>query len=341
MLNLNFYLLFHLLILIIFLIMSIAFFTLAERKLMAHLQRRKGPDVVGFWGFLQPLADGFKLLFKEIIRPFKILNFLFFFSPIWIFFLSLINWVIVPFNPTFLYFSNVNLSIFFNFVFASLNVYGLILSGWSSNSRYSFLGGIRATAQLIAYELIFGMLNIIIIFFSHSLNYVDIVLTQQTCWNVFPLFPLFLFFLIIMLAETNRTPFDLAEAEAELVAGYNLEYSGIIFALFFLGEYANMLFLSVLGVIYFFGGWLFFGQINLFIFIVKILSFCFFFIWIRATLPRYRYDQLMELGWIQLLPLIFGLFFFYIGIFIYFDFYDINILSNFQLQLKQFLFNIK
>lgn len=198
---------------------------------------------------------------------------------------------------------------------AGLNVYGLILSGWFSNPQYAFLGAIRAAAQTISYELVFSMLNLIIFFFARSFSYADIVSQQKSCWFVFPLFPLFLIFLIVMLAETNRTPFDLAEAEAELVAGYNLEYSGIAFALFFLGEYSNMVFLAIYGSIVFFGA---FPGDGYFLFLCKVLIFCLFFIFIRATLPRYRYDQSMEICWSKLLFLMFGLFFFYIGVVMFF-----------------------
>jgi NADH-quinone oxidoreductase subunit H len=253
----NLFFFISLLLIFIFLLFTVAFFTLAERKLMAAIQRRKGPDVVGFWGFLQPLADGLKLLFKEIIFPYRSLKFLFLFSPMLIFSVSLIIWIVLPLSTN-LIFSSIYYSILFTFILASLNVYGLILSGWASNSRYAFLGSIRAAAQMISYELIFGIINLIIIFCCNSCNYIDVILIQKNNWFIFLLLPIFLFFLIIILAETNRTPFDLAEAEAELVAGYNLEYSSIIFALFFLGEYSNMLFLSVLGACYFFGGSFFF-----------------------------------------------------------------------------------
>ncbi len=319
----NLFFFISLLLIFIFLLFTVAFFTLAERKLMAAIQRRKGPDVVGFWGFLQPLADGLKLLFKEIIFPYRSLKFLFLFSPMLIFSVSLIIWIVLPLSTN-LIFSSIYYSILFTFILASLNVYGLILSGWASNSRYAFLGSIRAAAQMISYELIFGIINLIIIFCCNSCNYIDVILIQKNNWFIFLLLPIFFFFLIIILAETNRTPFDLAEAEAELVAGYNLEYSSIIFALFFLGEYSNMLFLSVLGACYFFGGSFFFFESIVFM-LIKVVLFTIFFIWIRATLPRYRYDQLMEIGWQILLPLIFSFFFFYIGIFLFFKLYLNNI----------------
>jgi NADH-quinone oxidoreductase subunit H len=285
---------------------------------MGAIQRRKGPDVVGFWGILQPMADGLKLVVKELIFPMRASVFLFLAGPMVVFIVSLFGWIVIPQNEASV-FSSISVAVLFTFVVSGLNIYGLVLAGWASNSRYAFLGAIRATAQMISYELVFGMINVIVILFSGSYNYVDIVLQQRVGIFVFPLFPVFIIFLIVMLAETNRTPFDLAEAEAELVAGYNVEYSSMMFALFFLGEYANMLLLSVVGALYFFGGWLPIigwgcgGALWLFF---KSLFFCIMFVWVRATLPRYRYDQLMSIGWKILLPLIFGLFIFYVGLII-------------------------
>jgi len=305
---------------LIFFLLTIAFFTLAERKLMGSVQRRKGPDVVGFWGFFQPLADGLKLMFKEIIVPYKSLKFLFFFSPVFLFGLSLVNWLLLPGTSIYIGSSSA-FSLLLTFILSSLNVYGLILAGWASNSRYSFLGSVRATAQMISYELIFGFVNLLLIFCVQSCNFIDIVLYQKQNWLFLLLFPVIFLFFIIILAETNRTPFDLAEAEAELVAGYNLEYSSIVFALFFLSEYCNILFLSAVNVCFFFGGWFtFVGEESLFFFCLKVLIIAVFFVWIRATLPRYRYDQLMLLGWQVFLPLVFGFFIFYIGFFLYFNY---------------------
>jgi len=304
---------------IISLLITIAFFTLAERKFMGAIQRRKGPDVVGFLGLLQAIADGVKLVLKEIILPYKISMVLFLIGPSLVFFLSLCGWVVLPFSDL-SFASVINVSVLFVFVTSGFNIYGLVLSGWSSNSRYAFLGGIRATAQMISYELVLGMINLFIFFLAGSFNLTEIVKAQTAIWFIVPLFPVFIIYLIVMLAETNRTPFDLAEAEAELVAGYNVEYSSITFALFFLGEYANMIFLSFLGTLYFLGGWhIPFISFNIFglseiFFIFKVLLFCMFFIWIRATLPRYRYDQLMELAWKVLLPILFSFFLFIISI---------------------------
>ena len=205
-------------------------------------------------------------------------------------------------------------TVLFNFVIAGMNVYGLIIAGWSSNSRYAFLGGVRAAAQMVSYELTFGVVNLTIGLFAGSFNYVDIVNVQsKSGWFIWPLFPVFLIYLILILAETNRTPFDLSEAEAELVAGYNVEYSSMTFAFFFLGEYANMLILSIIATLYFWGGWSLFGYESYFILFLKMLFFIAFFIWVRATLPRYRYDQLMMIGWKYLLPISLGLFIFYVS----------------------------
>lgn len=315
----SFYVIIYIICFIVGLLICIAFYTLAERKLMGAIQRRKGPDVVGFWGLFQPLADGLKLLIKEVIIPKRADRILFMSGPSVVFVMSLCGWVVIP-QSLEVVIANTNLDIFFTFVCSGLTVYGLILSGWASNSRYGFLATIRAVAQVISYELTLSMVNLIISLFTGGFSYTEIVYAQETVWFILPLFPLALIYIIIMLAETNRTPFDLAEAEAELVAGYNVEYSGMMFALFFLGEYANMLLLSIIFVIYFLAGWLSFCGLSGFIlFIFKIIFITLIFIWIRATLPRYRYDQLMMIGWKNLLPLMFGLFFFYISIFITFN----------------------
>ncbi len=315
----SFYIILYLICFIVGLLICIAFYTLAERKFMGAIQRRKGPDVVGFWGLFQPLADGLKLLLKELIVPKRADHFLFVSGPSVVFVMSLWGWVVIP-QSLEVVIANTNLDIFFTFVCSGLTVYGLILSGWASNSRYGFLATIRAVAQVISYELTLSMINLLIGLFTGGFSYTEVVFAQQTVWFILPLFPIAFMYIIVMLAETNRTPFDLAEAEAELVAGYNVEYSGMMFALFFLGEYANMLLLSTIFVIYFLAGWLAFcGISGFFFFIIKILCTTMLFIWVRATLPRYRYDQLMMIGWKQLLPLMFGLFFFYVSIFITFD----------------------
>ena len=320
----------HILTVSMLLIATVAIFTLAERKSMAGIQRRKGPDVLGFWGFLQPMADGAKLVLKEMIIPYRGAVFLFFIGPILVFTLSLANWAVIPFSFLAMI-SSIHLSIIYTFVISGLAIYGLILAGWSSNSRYAFLGSIRATAQMISYELLLGSVNVCIGFFAGSYNYIDIVNAQAHVWFFVPLFPLFVLYLIVMLAETNRTPFDLAESEAELVAGYNVEYSSIMFAMFFLGEYANMILLSVICVLYFFGGWGFsFTFLSSVFFICKILFFTFFFVWVRATLPRLRYDQLMTFGWKHLLPFVFGLLIFLFSVVLVFGIRNESLFFNNQ-----------
>ena len=293
-------------------LLAVAFFTLVERKAMATLQRRKGPNVIGFFGLLQPFADALKLLIKETIIPSTANVFIFIFAPILTLFLSLISWAIIPLD--FLHvFVDLDLGILFIFAISSLSVYGIIMAGWSSNSKYAFLGALRSAAQMVSYEVSIGLIIICVILCAGSLNLSAIIIAQKYIWYVLPLFPLFFMFFISALAETNRAPFDLPEAEAELVSGYNVEYSAVGFALFFIGEYSNILLMSCLIVIFFFGGW----QIPFFLdsfvifkiipgffwFILKLLFIIFLFIWVRASFPRYRYDQLMRLGWKIFLPL--------------------------------------
>jgi NADH-quinone oxidoreductase subunit H len=288
------------------LLVAIAYYTLTERKVMASIQRRKGPNVVGFWGLLQPLADGLKLVVKEMIIPRRVNIFLFIFAPILTFVLSLLMWVVIPFNIG-VVLLDLNYGVLYLLVLSGLAVYGIILAGWSSNSKYAFLGSLRATAQMISYEVSISLAVVQVVLVSGSLNLTEIVLVQeQGIYNVFYLFPICVVFFISILAETNRAPFDLAEAEAEIVAGYNLEYSAIIFAMFFLGEYCNMILMSALMTIFFFGGWsapflsnAMFGEI---IFSIKTIFFVFLFVVVRAMLPRYRYDQLMTIGWKVFLP---------------------------------------
>jgi NADH-quinone oxidoreductase subunit H len=291
-------------------LISVAFFTLAERKIMGGMQRRRGPSVVGFFGLLQPMADGLKLFLKETILPSSSNLFLFILAPILTFLISVIGWVVIPFGEG-LVIADLNLGILYLFAVSSLGVYGIIISGWSSNSKYPFLGALRSAAQMVSYEASIGFIIVTVILCAGTLNLSEIVLAQSYIWYCFPLLPMFIMFFISVLAETNRHPFDLPEAEAELVAGYNVEYSAFGFALFFLGEYANMLLMSGLTVILFLGGWLAPFSFLSFIpssiwFGLKILIFVFIFIWVRAALPRYRYDQLMRLGWKVFLPLSFG-----------------------------------
>ena len=295
------------LIIIIPLLISVAYFTLAERKILGTIQRRKGPNVIGLFGLLQPLADGFKLLIKETIIPSNANKFIFLLSPVITFFISLLGWAIIPYNETAIL-ADINIGILYIFAISSLGVYGIIMAGWSSNSKYAFLGALRSAAQMVSYEVSIGFIIAIIVVCVGSFNLQYIIEAQQKCWFIVTFFPLFLIFFTSALAETNRHPFDLPEAEAELVSGYNVEYSAMGFALFSLGEYSNMLLMSALTVILFFGGWL--SPIalltflpNSFWFSVKISLFVIIYIIIRAALPRYRYDQLMNLGWKNFLPI--------------------------------------
>ena len=327
---------------IVFLLVAVAYFTLAERKVMAAIQRRRGPNVVGLWGLLQPVADGAKLIFKELLIPTRSDSYIFLLAPIFILVLSIINWSVIPTGidvvvksvPTFsnTLLNNVNTSsvadisygLLMILAISGFNVYGIIIAGWSSNSKYAFLGALRSAAQMISYEVSLGLLLLPVILLAGSLNFTDIVMAQaKTGWFVLPLLPCAIMFFISMLAETNRAPFDLPEAEAELVAGYNVEYSSIIFAMFFLGEYTNMLLMATIIVLLFFGGWL--PIISILGFMpgvwlsVKVIIFCFIYILVRAALPRYRYDQLMDIGWKLFLPLSLGYLVFVVGILFAFD----------------------
>jgi NADH-quinone oxidoreductase subunit H len=302
---------------ILFVLLSVAFFTLVERKILSGMQRRKGPNVVGYYGILQPFADAMKLLIKETVIPGIANKYLFIFAPIFVLFFALINWAVIPVGE-FIVYSDLNIGILYLFAVSSLNVYGIIISGWSSNSKYSFLGSLRSAAQMISYEVSIGLIFINVLLCVGSLSLLEIVDFQKSVWLIFPLFPSFLMFLVSILAETNRPPFDLPEAEAELVSGYNVEYSAVGFALFFIAEYANILLMSGLSVILFLGGWLpffnsfyFWDELWLFsyfsffgfFFFFKLLLVAFFFVWVRAAFPRFRYDQLMYLGWKVFLPL--------------------------------------
>jgi NADH-quinone oxidoreductase subunit H len=294
---------------IIPLLISVAYFTLAERKIMGSIQRRKGPNVIGWFGLLQPLADGLKLFVKETILPSNSDLVVFVSAPIITFVLSLVGWAVIPFGEGIVG-SDIQIGLLYLFAISSLGVYGIITSGWSSNSKYAFLGALRSTAQMVSYEVSIGFIIICVVICTGSFNLTEIVLAQESIWFCIPLFPMFIMFFISALAETNRHPFDLPEAEAELVSGYNVEYSAMGFALFFLGEYANMLLMSSLTTILFLGGWLPLFNVVPFTWIpssiwfsFKICIFVIFFIWFRAILPRYRYDQLMSLGWKVFLPL--------------------------------------
>ena len=307
------------------LLLSVAYFTIAERKLMGIIQRRKGPNVIGFLGLLQPLADGLKLFAKETILPSNSNLVVFLIAPILTFLLSLMGWGVIPFSEQ-IVLADLNVGILYLFATSSLSVYGILLAGWSSNSKYPFLGALRSAAQMISYEVSIGFVIVNVAICSGSFNLSSIILSQKNAWYVLPLFPVFIVFCVSMLAETNRHPFDLPEAEAELVSGYNVEYSAMTFALFFLGEYANMLLMSSFVTILFLGGWL--PLINVFPlnvlpgsfwFALKILLGVAFFIITRATLPRYRYDQLMHIGWKCFLPFSLGYLLFTVGLLVSFN----------------------
>ncbi len=307
------------LLVVVPLLVCVAMLTLMERKVIAAMQLRKGPNVVGFWGLLQPFADGLKLLCKETILPSQANKVIFLIAPMVTFALAMLGWAVIPISEDFVI-ADINVGILYLFAVSSLGVYGIIMAGWASNSKYAFLGAIRSSAQMVSYEVSIGFVIITVLLFVGSLNLNDIVMAQAGgmhhwfAFNIFSgqfmLFPMFILFFISALAETNRHPFDLPEAEAELVAGYNVEYSSMSFALFFLGEYANMILMSGMTTILFLGGWhapfeaAIFTWIPGFIwFILKVVFCLFVFIWARATLPRYRYDQLMRLGWKVFLPL--------------------------------------
>ena len=297
------------LLIVVPLLLFIAYLTYFERKVIGAIQLRKGPNVVGPFGLFQPIADGIKLLTKETIFPENSNKLIFIFSPILTFTLALIGWAVIPIDYK-IVLADINVGVMYIFAVSSLGVYGIIMAGWASNSRYAFLGALRSAAQMISYEVSIGLIIISVLITSGSLNLTEIVMKQQNMWYVIPHFPMFIIFFISTLAETNRAPFDLPEAESELVAGYNVEYSSMSFGLFFLGEYGNMILMSSMSTILFLGGWLppfdisFFENIPGFIwFLLKVTFLLFLFLWVRATLPRYRYDQLMRLGWKVFLPL--------------------------------------
>jgi NADH-quinone oxidoreductase subunit H len=290
------------------LMVGIAYLTYAERKVLAAMQLRQGPNIVGPFGLLQPMADGLKLLGKETVIPAGANRFVFVFAPMLTFLLALIAWAVIPFDDG-MVLANINVGVLYLFAISSLGVYGIIMAGWASNSKYAFLGGLRSAAQMVSYEVSIGFVIITVLLCVGSLNLSDVVNAQRTVWFAIPLLPMFVVFFISALAETNRAPFDLPEGESELVGGYNVEYSAMTFALFFLGEYANMILMSAMTSILFLGGWLAPIDIAPFIWIpgpiwfaLKIALVLFMFLWVRATVPRYRYDQLMRLGWKIFLP---------------------------------------
>jgi len=291
------------------LLIAVAYLTLAERKVMAAMQLRVGPNVVGPFGLLQPFADGAKLLFKETIVPTGANRVVFLVAPMLTFVLALVAWAVIPFDQG-VVLADINVGILYLFAISSLGVYGVVMAGWASNSRYAFLGALRSAAQMVSYEVSIGFVMITVLLCVGSLNLTDVVEAQRTVWFAIPLLPMFVVFFISVLAETNRHPFDLPEAEAELVAGYQVEYSSMAFALFYLGEYANMILMSAITSMLFLGGWLPPFDVAPFNWIpgpiwfaAKIALLLFVFIWVRAAFPRYRYDQLMRLGWKVFLPL--------------------------------------
>ena len=298
--------------LIVPLLIGVAYLTYFERKVMGAIQLRKGPNVVGPFGLLQPFADALKMMFKETIIPTGSDRLLFTIAPMITFGLAVVAWAVIPVNNQWAI-ANINVGILYLFAISSLGVYGIIIAGWASNSKYAFLGAMRSAAQMVSYEVSMGFVIVTVLVCVGSLNLNDIVLAQQKLWFAIPLFPMFVIFFISGLAETNRAPFDLAEGDTEIVAGFFVEYSAMTFALFFLGEYANMILISAMTTTLFLGGWLsplpfipFTLVPGVVWFLLKILICLFVFVWVRATLPRFRYDQLMSLGWKVFLPISMG-----------------------------------
>ncbi|WP_435112921.1 NADH-quinone oxidoreductase subunit NuoH [Candidatus Pelagibacter bacterium nBUS_36] len=308
-LNIIFQEVYKILFLLVPVLVSVAMIVWLDRRVWAFVQKRQGPNVVGPFGLLQSLADALKYIFKEIIIPSSSNKVIFILAPIVTMTLALISWAVIPFSATQVL-ADINVGILYLFAVSSLGVYGIIMGGWASNSKYPFLGAIRSAAQMVSYEVSIGVIIINVLLCVGSLNLNDIVIAQQDLWFVIPLFPMFVIFFISALAETNRPPFDLPEAEAELVAGYQTEYSGMMYAMFWLGEYANILLMCAMGAILFLGGWL--SPIDIYPFtlvpgamwlILKILLLFILFALVKAIVPRYRYDQLMRLGWKVFLPL--------------------------------------
>lgn len=287
---------------------SVAYLTYFERRVIGFMQSRIGPNRVGFFGLLQPIADALKLLFKEIILPEKSNNFLFFLAPLLSIAPALAAWAVIPFDFE-MVLADINAGLLYVLAMTSIAVYGVIIAGWASNSKYAFLGSLRSAAQIVSYEIAMGFTLVGVLMCANSLNLGEIVMAQQggiSQWYCWPLFPLFIIYFISAVAETNRAPFDVAEGESEIVAGFHVEYSGMAFALFFLAEYANMILVSILAVIMFLGGWMSpfsFMPDGIFWLLAKVAFVLFFFLWFRATFPRYRYDQIMRLGWKVFIPL--------------------------------------
>ena len=304
----SFWILLKILLIVIPLMISVAYLTFFERKVIGYMQGRIGPNRVGFHGLLQPIADALKLMFKEIITPNKSNKTLFFIAPILTIAPAFAAWAVIPFNAE-LVLADINAGLLYVLAMTSIAVYGVIIAGWASNSKYAFLGSLRSAAQIVSYEIAMGFTLVGVLMCANSLNLGDIVNGQQgglLQWYIWPLFPLFIIYFISAVAETNRAPFDVAEGESEIVAGFHVEYSGMAFAIFFLAEYANMILVSMLAALMFLGGWLspvsFIPDGILWLFLK--VGFClFFFLWFRATFPRYRYDQIMRLGWKVFIPI--------------------------------------
>jgi len=326
------------LIIILMVLLLVAYAILAERKVLGSIQKRRGPNLVGILGILQPIADAIKLIVKETIIPVLSNRIIFIIAPLLTLILSLLNWSIIPFSNYSIY-ADIRVSILMFFAISSLTVYGIIMSGWASNSKYAFLGSLRAAAQVIAYEVSIGLTLIYILIQTSDLNYFGIIWSQEKIWNIIPCFIFFLLFFISTLAETNRPPFDLPEAEAELVSGYNVEYSAMSFGFFFLGEYVSIWTVCCLNIILFWGGFfVFFAYQSIFIYSLKVIALVITFIWVRGSLPRYRYDQLMRLGWKILLPISLGFVILFAGI--YYEFVvEYTQLSIFDYEFLLYKFN--
>ena len=312
-------------------LLAVAFMTIIERKILAAMQRRVGPNIVGIFGVLQPFADALKLVIKETVIPAQSNKILFYLAPVWTLICSLLGWCVFPFGNG-LSILDFSLSILLTLAISSLSIYGILLAGWSANSKYAFLGSIRSTAAMFSYELVLSAAVLVIIFATGSFSYLYVAETQNSIWYIIPFFPVFIVFFISILAETSRVPFDLQEAESELVSGFMTEHSSIIFVFFFLGEYCSIVLMSTLCSIMFFGGYTvseFFNNpsfINLqsVVLSFKTCIFCFIFVWFRATLPRVRFDQIIKFAWSGMLPLIIGYLIFLPNFIIAFDCYSIN-----------------
>ena len=321
------YALLEVLIVIVPVLLAVAFMTIIERKQLAAMQRRVGPNTVGYYGVLQPFSDALKLILKETVIPAQSNKILFYLAPVFTLIFSLLGWGVIPFGQG-LALSDFSLGILYTLALSSLGIYGILFAGWSANSKYAFLGSLRSTASMISYELILSTAVIIVIILTGSFNITNIIENQQSIWYIVPLFPVFIFFFISILAETSRTPFDLQEAESELVAGFFTEHSSIIFVFFFLSEYSSIVLMSSLTAILFFGGYNFIElfenntvfNLQSIILGIKTCLFCFLFVWFRATLPRLRYDQLMLFCWTGMLPIAIAFTIFIPSVLIAFDF---------------------